>query len=104
MLPTNPQERKEIQLYSGVLMYFPKALAEVAKASMAGNKQHMPGTPLHWDRSKSSDEMDALVRHLMEAGTIDTDGVRHMGKVCWRALAALEKEIEKAELEFTLNQ
>lgn len=80
-------------------MYFPKALAEVAKASMAGNKQHMPGTPLHWDRSKSGDHHDALVRHLMEAGTIDTDGVRHMGKVAWRALAALEQEIEKAELE-----
>lgn len=104
MLPTNSQERKEIQIYSGVLMYFPKALAEVAKASMAGNKQHMPGTPLRWDRSKSGDELDALTRHLMEAGTIDTDGVRHSAKVAWRALAALEKEIEKAELEFTLNQ
>ncbi len=103
MLPTNPQERKNLPIYSGVLMYFAKALAEVAKASLAGNKQHLEGQPLHWDRSKSTDEMDALVRHLMEAGTIDTDGVRHMGKVCWRALAALEKEIEKAELEFTLN-
>lgn len=103
MLPTNPQERKNLPIYSGVLMYFPKALAEVAKASLAGNKQHLDGQPLHWDRSKSTDELDALQRHLMEAGTIDTDGVRHMGKAAWRALAALEKEIEKAELEFTLN-
>jgi len=31
----------------------------------------------------------------MEAGTIDTDGVRHSAKVAWRALANLQKEIEK---------
>ena len=52
------------------------------------------GSPLHWDRSKSGDELDALTRHLMEAGTIDTDGVRHSVKVAWRALANLQKEIE----------
>ena len=95
MLPTNPTERKSLQIFSGVLMYFPLAIAEVAKASMAGNKQHMDGQPLHWDRSKSGDELDALTRHLMEAGKIDTDGVRHSAKVAWRALANLEKELEK---------
>jgi hypothetical protein len=25
-----------------------------------GNEQHHPGTPLHWDRSKSTDEGDAV--------------------------------------------
>jgi hypothetical protein len=34
---------------------------------------------------------------LVEAGTIDTDGIRHSAKVAWRALANLEKELE-AEL------
>jgi len=33
----------------------------------------------------------------MEAGTVDTDGVRHSAKVAWRALANLEKELERAE-------
>jgi hypothetical protein len=75
-------------------MYFPDALAAVAHCSWIGNEQHNPGQPLHWDRAKSTDEHDALVRHLMEAGTIDTDGVRHSAKVAWRALAALQKEIE----------
>ena len=84
-------------------MYFPLALIEVAKASLAGNKQHMPGQPLHWDRSKSTDELEALQRHLFEVGTIDTDGVRHSAKVAWRALANLQKEMEKVELEFKLN-
>jgi hypothetical protein len=32
----------------------------------------------------------------MDAGTVDTDGVRHSTKVAWRALANLEKEIEAA--------
>lgn len=91
------QQRKETPIYSGCLMYFPKAIAEVARLSFIANKQHNPGTKMHWDRSKSTDELDALTRHLMEAGTIDTDGMRHSAKVAWRALANLEKELEQAE-------
>jgi hypothetical protein len=49
---------------------------------------------MHWDRSKSGDELDALARHLIDAGTVDTDGIRHSTKVAWRALANLQKEIE----------
>jgi len=75
------------------LDYFPDALVEVAKASIAGNKQHNLGT-LRWDKSKSSDEADALVRHLMERGTVDIDGVRHSAKVAWRALALLQRELD----------
>lgn len=88
------QERKERPLYSGVLKYFPKALLEVAHTSYMGNEQHHPGTPLHWDKTKSTDEADALMRHLLQAGTIDTDGVRHSAKVAWRALALLERELD----------
>jgi hypothetical protein len=54
----------------------------------------MPGAPLHWDRSKSADESDALIRHFMERGTRDSDGIRHSAKAAWRALALLQKEIE----------
>lgn len=86
--------RKDTPIFSGVLQYFPKALAEVARVSKIGNDQHNPGSPLHWDRSKSGDELDALTRHLVDAGTMDTDGTRHSAKVAWRALANLEKELE----------
>lgn len=96
-LPTDASTRKRIPIYSGVLMYFPDAIAAVAECSWIGNEQHHPGTPLHWDRSKSYDEHDALVRHLMEAGKYDSDGIRHSAKVAWRALAALQKEIEADE-------
>ena len=88
-------ERKITPVFSGVLKYFPDAIREVAKVSWIGNEQHHPHKPLHWDRSKSSDELDALARHLIEAGTIDTDLQRHSAKVAWRALANLQKELEE---------
>ena len=94
-LPTDAKERKDTPVFSGVLKYFPLALAEVARTSKAGNDQHNPGKSLRWTRSKSGDELGALARHLLEAGTIDTDGIRHSAKVAWRALANLEKELEK---------
>jgi len=87
--------RKTMPVFSGVLKYFPDAIREVAKTSWIGNQQHHPNKPLHWDRSKSGDELDALTRHLMEAGEIDTDGIRHSAKVAWRALANLQKELEE---------
>lgn len=82
-------------VHSAVLAAFPRALAAIAELSRVGNEQHNPGKPMHWDRSKSGDELDALTRHLVEAGTVDTDGVRHATKVAWRALANLQKEIER---------
>lgn len=94
---TPAETRKQHPVYSGVLQYFPDAIMEVANCSWVGNEQHNKGTPLHWDRSKSGDEKDALVRHLLESGTLDSDGVRHSAKVAWRALAMLQKEIEDAK-------
>lgn len=94
MLPTDPKERKATPIYSGVIKYFPLALAEVARVSKAGNDQHNPGQPLHWDKSKSTDHLDCIMRHIADAGTMDSDGQRHSAKVAWRALAALEMELE----------
>jgi hypothetical protein len=94
MLPTNPADRKQRPIGTGVLDYFPDALAAVAYCSFKGNEQHNPGEPLHWAREKSTDEADALIRHFLERGMIDSDGVRHSAKLAWRALALLQKEIE----------
>jgi hypothetical protein len=91
------RRRKGIPLYSGGLSYFPLAFEALAELSRIGNDQHNPGSPLHWDRSKSGDELDALMRHLTDRAkgeVFDTDKVRHLTKVFWRAGAALQKEIE----------
>lgn len=94
-LPTDANERKGIPLVTGVLDYFPAALAEIAKVSKAGNDQHNPGEPLHWERGKSHDHVDCLGRHLEERGTRDTDGQRHTAKAAWRILAELQLECER---------
>lgn len=88
-------ERKATPVYSGVLKYFPNALKEVSKCSKAGNDQHHPDKPLHWDMTKSKDELDALTRHLIDhsINPVDSDGILHLAKVAWRALAGLERHL-----------
>jgi len=96
ILPSDASSRKQIPLASGVMDYFTSALIEVAKVSFAGNQQHNPGQPLHWSRGKSTDHSDTMLRHFVERGTVDTDGVRHSAKMVWRALAILQMELEEA--------
>lgn len=93
-MKTPAQIRKENPVYTGFVKYFPDAMLAVANLSFVANEQHNQGTPVHWDRSKSGDEKDALMRHLIQSGTLDTDGIRHSTKVAWRAMANLQKEIE----------
>ena len=95
---TKAQQRKATPIYSGVLAYFPDVFAEIAKASTAGNKQHLDGQPLHWDRSKSKDQLDAATRHLVDHARgeiIDDDGVYHLAKSIWRLMAQLQLIIEQ---------
>src|SRR6185312_5370156 len=75
--PSEAAERKAKPICTGVLDYFPDALAAVAICSRVGNEQHNPGQPLHWAKEKSTDHADALLRHLVDRGTVDTDGVLH---------------------------
>lgn len=95
-LPTDAAARKAIPLVRGCIDYFPAALAAVAELSRIGNEQHNPGQPMHHARGKSADHADCIVRHLMDRGTVDTDGIRHSTKVAWRALAQLQVELEAA--------
>lgn len=95
MLPDDPKERKSIPLVTGVLDYFPLALIEVAKVSVAGNQQHNPGEPLHWSKGKSTDHADSIGRHLLERGQIDPIlKTRTSAQLAWRALALLQTELE----------
>lgn len=97
VLPVAAAERKNIPMVRGLLDYFPAALAAVAAVSRRGNDQHNAGQPMHHARGKSTDHADCIVRHLVERGTVDTDGQRHAAKVAWRALALLQEELEREE-------
>lgn len=96
-LPTDADKRGEYPMADGLLYYFPAALAAVARVSRIGNDQHNPGEPMHWARGKSTDHANKIIRHLLDAGRIDTDGNRHTAKVAWRALAMLQEELEREE-------
>lgn len=98
LLPQDGKKRKDLPITTGVIDYFPLALAEVARVSVEGNKQHNPGEPLHWAKEKSTDHADCIARHLIDRGKIDKDGTRHSAKLAWRALALLQLELE-AECE-----
>ena len=82
-LPTDAKARKTYPMYSGCILYFPHALAAVAHLSYLGNQQHHPDKPLHWDMDKSADELDALIRHIID---------EEWDQVAWRALANSERK------------
>ena len=86
--------RKGMPVWSGFCNYFPDAMMYVSLISKAGNDQHNPGSPLHWDRSKSGDERDALLRHALKMGTVDSEGILESGRTAWRSMANLQKELE----------
>lgn len=105
-LPTDSAERKDIPMYSGLIKYFPAALAGVARHSKLGNDKHNPGEPLHHARGKSADHEDCIVRHLVDLADLramgdrfaanglplTSDGYRsamltEANALCWRALA-----------------
>lgn len=100
MMPTDAKERKDLPIFSGFLCYFPDAIIEVTKVSVSGNEQHNPGKSLRWDRSKSSDELDSLARHLLGAAYVDTPLDAQIDEAAarsWRSLADLQKLCEKRD-------
>lgn len=101
-LPTNDAERKALPLWTFLMEYFPDVFLAVANVSIAGNKQHNPGEPLHWAREKSTDQMNTAFRHMFDYGRgviRDTDGQYHLAKAIWRLSAELQLRIEKEERE-----
>lgn len=95
------QQRKATPVFTGFFKYFPGAIREVAKLSHVANEQHNPGQPVHWDKSKSTDHEDCLLRHLLDSidNPVDDDGIHHDVKVAWRALAKLQTRLEERNEE-----
>lgn len=92
-LPSEYQARKDIPLYTFLTQYFPDAIVELVKVSVAGNNQHNPGEPLRWSRGKSTDQLNTAMRHIFDHGggcRYDEDGTMHLAKAAWRLLAEIQ--------------
>lgn len=94
-LPLSSASRKDVPIHSGVIRYFPAALAEVARLSKAGNDKHNPGEPLNHARGKSNDHADCLIRHLIDFE--DNPSAIEGASIAWRALALLQEWLENNE-------
>ena len=95
VMPEDSATRKGIPMFSGLLKYFPSALASVAQVSRVCNDKHNPDMPLQWSKENSNDHQDALLRHLVDAAENPEardpeDGTLLAAKVAWRALAHLQ--------------
>ena len=93
-LPEDAAKRKQYEIYSGFFAYFPNAIAAVSKHSSKGSKQHNPDKPTMWDMDKSQDELDAMLRHLLE---------KDWEAVAWRAMANLERKLT-GKCQYTNNK
>ncbi len=106
-LPNDYKARKEIPLFDFLTKYFPDAIVELVKVSVAGNNQHNPGEPLHWARHKSTDQLNTAMRHMFDHGAgnvTDTDGTMHLAKAAWRLLAEIQLLCEARNEEVRRQQ
>lgn len=114
MLPKGYNARKALPLYTFLTGYFPDAILELVKVSVAGNVQHNPGQPLHWAREKSTDQMNPVARHIFDhaAGlvyerdlppavlaAVGPDGIMALAQAAWRLLAEIQLLCEKRAKE-----
>lgn len=97
ILSQDSAERKNTPIFSGVLQYFPLAIAAVARHSKRSNDKHNPGEPLHWAREKSDDHTDCIARHLVDVDhyNAELDEYEEAAALAWRALAKLQLLEEK---------
>lgn len=114
-LPTDYKARKDFPLMTFLTAYMPDTMEALVELSRQGNVQHNISTPedspfylsgdrIAWERAKSQDEMETLMRHAWEHerakrrsdgySMIDSDKMLHIVKAAWRACAEAQKTIE----------
>jgi hypothetical protein len=85
ILPNDSAERKEYPLGSVWFGQFPSAMVALARHSWEGNNKHNPGMSLRDDRTKSNDDLECALRHLLEG---DYRGAH------WRVARLHQKQLE----------
>lgn len=112
-LPTGYDERKGFPLLTFLTAYFPDVIEAAVRLCVQGNVQHdiskpaeqpfwLPTDRIAWDRTKSTEELETLMRHLWDhtrakrgvGSLFDTDGHLHIVKAFWRAGTEAQRTIE----------
>lgn len=86
--------RKSVPIFSGVMAYFPDAIAAMAEHSFKGNEKHNPGEPLHHARGKSMDHTDCIMRHCLNWDGLDGEAHEAVA-LFWRAGALCQEVLER---------
>lgn len=111
-LPKDNALRKALPLFTFLTEYFPDAILELVKVSVAGNMQHNPGEPMHWARGKSMDQLNTAQRHMWDYATtgpyndepplppeilaaIGGEPPMHLANAAWRLLAQIQLDCEQ---------
>lgn len=120
-LPANDKARKGLPLFKQITRYFPKALREITKVSVVNNVRYNPDREpfdINWNRGKSVDQLGSCFRHMLErevdgkifdnvpSDTAEVTGITRiyvLAEIAWRALAALEVEIDEQEAQDKLE-
>jgi hypothetical protein len=95
-LPIDDTERKRVDL-SLQWKLFPLATVALAEHIQGGGDKWCNGIP-EWDRSKSPDELQSLLRHAFESVVMKPTKYI-LAAIAWRALARLEKFLEQQQKE-----
>ena len=93
-LPADDEERKKIDLTLQWKL-FPLATRALSEHIQAGGDKWCGGEP-KWNREKSPNEIQSLLRHLFEA-VVSKPTKYMLSAIVWRAMAMLEKFLEKEE-------
>lgn len=99
------QKHGKPPMFEGLLLYFPRALQEVAKVSAYGKNKHgFKYRDRGFLRPEYTEDMytNAAIRHVVDHcldGPINHEdgGVRHRAQAAWDLLAALEKELMREQ-------
>jgi hypothetical protein len=114
-IPEDDKARKMLPIWKFVTGYFPKAIREMTRVSVANNVRYNPErepADINWARGKSPDQTGSAVRHLLEAAidgkvfeftspeVAKATGITKvyvLAEAMWRIGAELEKTIEAEE-------
>jgi hypothetical protein len=110
-MSTDSATRKGMPVATGFVEYFPDAMLIASMVSLVGAIKHCGGK-LGWDKSKSGDEPDAELRHMIDRFRGDPadpglEALAHLGHYAsklWRAAADAQRACDAVRAAFNRGE